>query len=158
MNRISPFFLKIVLVIIALITLTWLLWFPQTEGRAVHLDIFEIYSDPFILYGYIAAIPFFMALYQAFMLLTFIEKNKSFTHHAVKAVRTIQTCAFSTAGFLLLAILFIRFFAHGDDPAGPTMIGFIGIVTSLVIAAGAGMFQKLLVKGEVLQSEHDLTV
>lgn len=42
-----------------------LIWFPLTEGRATHLDLFSTYADPFILYGYGASIAFFVALYNA---------------------------------------------------------------------------------------------
>ena len=37
-------------------------------------------------------------------------------------------------GFILLAILFIRFFVNGDDPAGPTMLGIIASFAVAVIA------------------------
>ena len=40
---------------------------PRIEGRNAHATLFEIYfNDPFLAYAYIASIPFFVALYQAF--------------------------------------------------------------------------------------------
>ncbi|MBI3887761.1 DUF2975 domain-containing protein, partial [Candidatus Microgenomates bacterium] len=63
MKRGSTLFLKIVINLIAVGVLSALLWFPQTEGRAANLDLISIYSDPFILYGFIASIPFFVGLY-----------------------------------------------------------------------------------------------
>lgn len=158
MKRTSTLFLKTVIVLIAIAVLTAMLWFPQTEGRAVDLDLFSIYSDPFIIYSYIAAVPFFIALYQTFKLLGYIGQEKVFSPTAVMALRKIKYCALSISAFIVLAILYIRFMVHGDDPAGPTMLGFIGIFTSVVIATAAGIFQKLLQNVVDMKSEHDLTV
>jgi hypothetical protein len=74
MKRASTLFLKVVLILIATVVLAGLLWFPQTEGRAANLDLFSIYSDPFIIYIYLGSVPFFVGLYQAFKLLNLIEK------------------------------------------------------------------------------------
>jgi hypothetical protein len=69
MIRSSILFLKVVILLIAIGVLAGMIRFPQTEGRATHLDLISIYTDPFIIYGYIASIPFFVGLYQAFKLL-----------------------------------------------------------------------------------------
>jgi hypothetical protein len=69
MKRISIVFLQAVIVLIGIVALVILIRFPLTEGRAANLDLFSIYSDPFILYGYAASIVFFVALYKAFKLL-----------------------------------------------------------------------------------------
>src|SRR3970040_393153 len=65
----SKLFLKVVILLIAIGTLIWMIWFPQLEGRATNLDLISIYKDPLIIYGYIASIPFFVALYYAFKFL-----------------------------------------------------------------------------------------
>lgn len=69
MKRISTAFLQTVIVLIGIVALIILIWFPLTEGRATHLDLFSTYADPFILYGYGASMAFFVALYNAFRLL-----------------------------------------------------------------------------------------
>lgn len=158
MKQRATLFLRLVISLIAIGALAGMIWFPQTEGRAANLDLISIYMDPFILYIYVASIPFFMALYQAFKLLGFIDKNKVFSQVSVKAIRNIKYCALATCGFLVLAIFYIRVMAHGDDPAGPTMIGLVAIFTSIVIATAAGVFQKLLQNAVDLKSENDLTV
>jgi hypothetical protein len=107
---------------------------------------------------YIASIPFFVALYQAFRLLGFIDKNKVFSQVSVEAIRNIKYCALATIGFLVLAIFYIRVLAHGDDAAGATMMGLVAIFTSAVIATAAGIFQKLLQNAVDMKSENDLTV
>lgn len=58
MKHTSTLILKVVIFLIAIVVLTAMIWFPQIEGRAVDLDLVSIYMDPFIIYSYIASIPF----------------------------------------------------------------------------------------------------
>lgn len=46
MKRISTAFLQTVIVLIGIVALIILIWFPLTEGRATHLDLFSTYADP----------------------------------------------------------------------------------------------------------------
>ena len=63
-------FLQVVIVLIGIGALALMLWEPHIEGRNAHATLFEIYfKDPFLAYAYIASIPFFVALYQAFKVL-----------------------------------------------------------------------------------------
>src|SRR6185436_6212526 len=133
MKRGSTLFLKVVLLLIAIGVLAWLLWFPQTEGRAANLDLISIYTDPFIIFGFIASIPFFVGLYQAFKLLNLIEANKAFSQAAVNTLRNMKFASLGLIGFIAGAVLYIRFFVHGDDPAGPTALGIIVAFAALVI-------------------------
>jgi hypothetical protein len=158
MNRSSTLFLKGVIVLIAIGVLAGLLWFPQTEGRATNLDLISIYKDPFIIYIYIGSIPFFVGLYQAFKLLNYIDRNKAFSQGAVNTLKRIKFASLSLIGFIALALFYIRFFAHGDDPAGPTALGIIVSFTVAVIATAAAVFQKLLQNAVDIKSENDLTV
>ena len=158
LKRASTLFLRGVIVLIAIGVLAAMIRFPQTEGRAAHLDLVSIYTDPLIIYGYIASIPFFIALYQAFKLLGYVDHNQVFSQPAVNAVRTIKYCAITTSGFIVLGILYIRLCAHGDDPAGPTALGILTTFASIVIAAGAAIFERLLQNAVEIKSENDLTV
>jgi hypothetical protein len=58
MKHSSTLFLKLVILLIAVGALVGMIRFPQTEGRAVNLDLISIYADLFIIYAYIASIPF----------------------------------------------------------------------------------------------------
>jgi hypothetical protein len=158
MKRSSTLFLKTVILLIGAGALAGLIWFPQTEGRAANLDLINIYTDPFIIYIYIGSIPFFVGLYQAFKLLNFINTNKAFSQGAVNTLKNLKFASLSLIGFIALAELYIRFFAHGDDPAGPTMLGIIAALAFGVIATAAGIFQKLLQNAVDIKSENDLTV
>lgn len=142
MKQISIVFLKTAIVFIGISVLAVMIRFPQTEGRAVNLDLISIYTDPFIIYMYIASIPFFVALFQVFILLGHVENNKIL--HVVKTIRNIKYCALAIIGFVIGAIFFIRFMAHGEDAAGPTMIGFITIFISLVVVAISNILERTL--------------
>jgi hypothetical protein len=158
MKRGSTLFLKLIILLLGIVVLAWMIVFPRLEGRATNLDLISIYTDPFIIYGFIASIPFFVALFQAIKLLGYVERDTIFSPTAIRAVRVSKYCALATIGFLVGALFYIRVMAQGDDPAGPTMIGFIAIVTSAVIATAAGVFEKLLQNAVALKSENDLTV
>jgi len=142
----STFFLKVVILLIGIGVLAGMIWFPQTEGRAATLSLISIYTDPFIIYIYIGSTPFFVGLYQAFKLLNLIDANKAFSQAAVNTLRNVKFASLSLIGFITLAVLYIRFFVHGDDPAGPTALGIFVSFTAAVIAAAANVLQKLLQK------------
>lgn len=158
MKRGSALFLRIIILLMAILVPAGLIWFPQTEGRAANLDLISIYADPLIVYIYIASIPFFVGLYQAFRLLNLIDRNKAFSSEAVQKLNNIKFASISLIGFILFALLYIRFFAKGDDPAGPTILGFFLTLAFGVIATAAGIFQKLFQNAMDLKSENDLTV
>ena len=158
MKKGSTLFLKIVILFVAIGVLAGMIRFPQTEGRATNLDLISIYTDPFIIYIYIGSIPFFIGLYQAFKLLNFIEANKAFSQGAINTLKNMKYASLSLIGFIALALFYIRFFVHGDDPAGPTMLGICMALAFGVIATAAGVFQKLLQNAVDMKSENDLTV
>lgn len=154
----STLFLKVVILFIALATLVGLLWFPQTEGRAADLDLVSIYLDPFIIYIYIASLPFFIGLYQVFKLLNFIDANRAFSQSAVNTLKNMKFAALSLIGFITLAIVYIRFASGGDDPAGPTVLGISLGLAFGVIATAAAVFERLFQNAVDIKSENDLTV
>ena len=108
MKRSSTIFLQVVIVLIGIGALALMLWEPHIEGRNAHATLFEIYfKDPFLAYAYIASIPFFVALYQAFKVLGYVGQNKVFSQAAVKALRTIKYCAIAIIGFVAVGEIFI---------------------------------------------------
>lgn len=158
MKRGSTLFLKVVLLLIGLGVIAGMLVLPTSEGRAANLDLISIYADPFIIYIYLASTPFFVGLYQAFKLLNLIEANKAFSQAAVNTLKNMKFASLSLIGLIVLALLFIRFFAQGDDPAGPTALGIYVSFAFGVIATAAAVFQKLFQNAVDLKSENDLTV
>jgi hypothetical protein len=154
MKQASTLFLKGVLLFIAMGAVALMIRFPQTEGRAANLDLVSIYKDPFIIYMYIASVPFFVALYQAFKLLGAIDKNMIFSQVGVNAVRNIKYCALAVIGFMLgaEAFLFIVERSKSDDIAGGVAMGIFIILICFVITAAADVFQKLLENVHLKQS------
>jgi len=152
-------FLQGVVMLIAVIAIVVLIRFPQIEGRAVNLDLYHIYADPFIIFGYVASIPFFVALYQAYKLLEHIGKNEVFTTPAVKRLRNIKYAAIALGGCIILMGTYIRFFHEpGDDPAGFLALCIMATFASAVIATAAAIFERLLQNAIDLKSENDLTI
>ena len=145
MKKGSTLFLQGVITLIGIVVLAVMIQFPLTEGRAVNLDLSNIYTDPFIIYGYIASIPFFIALYQVFKLLGYIGRNNVFLPSSAKALRTIKYCAIMQSILIVMAVLYIRM-AHNkdDDPAGFIAIGMIVTFISIVIATAATIFEGIL--------------
>jgi hypothetical protein len=154
----STLFLKIVISLIGIVALVGMIWFPQTEGRAANLDLFSIYKDPLIIYSFIASIPFFVALYHGFKLLSYVDQNQVFSEAAIKAVRNIKYCTITLSGFIVVGLLYIRLFAHGEDAAGPTALGMFTTFACVVIATAAAVFERLLQNAVDIKSENDLTV
>jgi hypothetical protein len=160
MKKSLTIFLRGVIVLVGLVTLFILIRFPLTEGRAVGLDLFSVYADPFIIYGYIASVPFFVALYQAFQLLRYIGHNKVFSPNSVKALKIIKYSAITQSVLIALAVLYVRLLASlpEDDPAGFIAVAMVTIFIAVVIATAAAVFEKTLQSAVDIKSENDLTV
>src|SRR6185436_1519150 len=156
MKRISIVFLQAVIVLIGIVALAILIRFPLTEGRAANLDLFSIYFDPFILYGYAASIAFFVALYKAFKLLGYIGQNKAFSLNSVRSLSSIKYCAIIVSILIVLAGIYIRIFHNkDDDPAGFLAICMVTTFVSLVVATAIAVFEKILQNGLDIKSENE---
>jgi hypothetical protein len=153
MKRAPTIFLQIVIVLIGVGVLALLLWEPHIEGRNAHATVFQIYfNDPFLAYAYVASIPFFAALYQAFKVLGYAGQDKAVSHEAVKAVRTIKYCAISIIGFIAVGEVFIML-GSSDDRAGGVFMGVLIAFGSSVIAAAAAMFERILQSAVDMRSQ-----
>ena len=160
MKRGSTIFLQVVIVLIGIGLLGALLWEPQVEGRNVHATQFEIYfKDPFLAYIYLAFVPVFVGLYQAFKILGYARRNEIFFQPSVRALRIIKYCALTTAILILGAEAYLFIFIRGkDDIAGGVMMGVFIIFVSLIIATAAAVFERILQNSVKLKSENDLAV
>ena len=153
MNRSVALFLQAVVVLIGIGALAFLLWEPHTEGRNVHSTLSQIYfNDPFLAYVYVASIPFFVALYQAFKVLGYAGDHKIFSQTAVKALRTIKYCAISIVGFVAVGEIFILF-SKSDDRAGGVFMGVLITFCSVVTAAAAARIERTVQNAVDTKSE-----
>ena len=158
MKSSSTVFLQMVIVLIGLGTLAFMLGEPHLEGRNEHATVFEIYfKDPFLVFAYVASIPFFVALYQAFKLLGYAGQNLVFSEAAVRALRTIRYCAIAIIGFVVVSISFMPFGDPDDRPPGVAIRTFITF-GSIIVAAAAAMFERIFQNAVDIKSENDLTV
>lgn len=156
MKQSSTIFLQGVIVLIGIVALAIMIRFPSTEGRAENLDLFSIYADPFILYGYAASIPFFIALYKAFKLLGYIGQNKAFSLNSVRTLSSIKYCAIVLSILIVMAGLYIMIFHHkDDDPAGFLAMCIVTTFVSLVFATGVAVHEKILQNGVDIKSENE---
>ncbi len=159
MKKISILFLQAVILIIGIVALFILVRFPLTEGRAENLDLFSIYFDPFIMYGFASSIAFFVALYKAFELLGYIGQNKLFSPDSIRALRSIKYCAIILSILIVAAGLYIRIFHNKeDDPAGFLAMCIITTFISIVVATAMAVLEKILQNAIDMKSENDLTI
>jgi thiamine biosynthesis protein ThiC len=107
---------------------------------------------------YAAAVPFYIALYQAFKLLSYIDKNKAFSIISVRALKNIKYCAITISILYVVGMPLLYLIAEKDDAPGIILIGLVIIFASMVIAVFAAVLQKLLKEAIDIKSENDLTV
>ena len=113
---------------------------------------------PIIIGIYISTIPFFIALYQAFKLLSYIDKNQAFSDLSVKALKKIKFCALIISGLYVVILPFVFGLAQIDDAPGLVLVGMVPIFASLVIAVFAAVLQRLLQDAIEIKKENDLIV
>ena len=153
LKRSSTIFLQVVIVLLGIGALAFMLGEPNIEGRNAHATLFEVYfKDPFLAYAYIASIPFFAALYQAFKVLGYAGQDKVFSPAAVKALRTIKYCAMAIIGFVAVGEIFIML-GDSDDRAGGVFMGILITFGSVVVATAAAMLERFLQNAVPIKSE-----
>ncbi len=151
----ATIFLQAVIVLMGIGALAFMLWEPHLEGRNAHATLFEIYfKDPFLAYAYVGSIPFFVALYQAFKVLRSIRQKRTFSKPTLKALRTIKLCALAIIGFVAGGEVFIMV-NETDDRAGGVFMGILVGFCSLVAAAGAELFERIVRNAAEMQAANE---
>ena len=119
----------------------------RTGSSLRSLRFSRYFKDPFLAYIYLAFVPFFVGLYQAFNILGYARRDEIFLQHSVRALRIIKYCALTTAIFILGAEAYLFIFIRGkDDIAGGVMMGVFIILVSAIIATAAAVFERILQK------------
>lgn len=114
---------------------------------------------PVLIAVYVTAILFFIVLYQALRLLSYIDKSKAFSELSVRALKYIKYCAITISILSVVAIMpFIYVVAEDDDAPGLIILGMVIALAPTVIAVFAAVLQKLLKEAIGIKSENDLTV
>lgn len=134
--------LKILVVLIGFVVFSWLVIFPKLEGRAANLDLISIYADPLIIYAYFAAIPFYIALYQTYRLLSYIQKK--LYPSAIRSLAIIRYCAITSIGFIAGGETIIFLTSTEPDKAGIFALGIYLSLISAIFAAITKVIEKIL--------------
>jgi len=160
MNRGSTIFLRLVISLIAIAALAVCIFLlPRLvaqEAAKTPETAYLVYL--FLVGAYVMAIAFFVALYQAFKLLTYIDGDKAFSELSVRALRHIKYSAI-TIGILMvagIAAIMVLCAGTGEDIAGVVMVGLIITFASSVVAAIAAVLQKQVHKAIDIKSERPL--
>ncbi|MVO98277.1 DUF2975 domain-containing protein [Paenibacillus lutrae] len=160
MERGTTFFLKVAVILMGIPVLALCIFLvPEIANFAAELYPDHLYLKYlFYLDLYATAIPFYFALYQAFKLLGYIDKNQAFSDLSVNVLKNIKACALAISGLYVIGLPLFYLLAERDDAPGIILIGMIMIFASLVIAVFAAVLQKLLKEAIDIKSENDLTV
>ncbi|OHA35045.1 MAG: hypothetical protein A2928_04060 [Candidatus Taylorbacteria bacterium RIFCSPLOWO2_01_FULL_45_15b] len=154
MKKGSTLFLKIALLVIvcgALALCFFILPVPLLD------EGFGMY-DPIVIVMYLAAVPFFISLYQSLQLLNLIDKKNPFSLASVKALKYIKYCAIAILALYIAGMPYIYIVADKDGAPGGLAIGLVIVFASAVIATFAAVLQKLLQNVIDIKSENELTV
>ncbi|ASZ65942.1 DUF2975 domain-containing protein [Bacillus cereus group sp. MYBK163-2] len=159
LKRSSTMFLKVIIFLAGISVLALCIFLvPEMADFTANLypNIAPIkYLVFIVMYG--AAVPFYVALYQAFNLLQYIDENTAFSELSVKALKNIKRCAITISGLYVLSLPLFYFIAKKmDPPIG--LVGLIIVFASLVISVFAAILQRLLQEAIHIKSENDLTV
>lgn len=158
MKRGSTHFLRGAVILIGIPVLVlgiWgLFWLPKNP---VSPD-YDHLLYPILIGMYVSTIPFYIALYQAFKLLSYIDKNEAFSQISVIALKKIKVCAMVISGLYVLIMPFVFGVADLDDAPGLVIVGMVPIFASMVIGVFAAVLQRLLQEAIDIKSENDLTV
>ena len=158
MKRGTTLFLKIAVFLIGTPVLALCIFgMPWLANNPVNPDYAYILY-PIVVGIYVSAIPFFLALHQAFKLLSHIDKNQAFSELSVKALKNIKFYAITISGLYVVIMPFVYLVADLDDAPGLIIIGMVPVFASMVIAVFAAVLQRLLKEAIDIKSENDLTV
>ncbi len=160
MKQGTTLFLKLAIILIGIPVLALCIFLvPEIANFAAELYPDIAYMKYLVLIVlYASAIPFYFALYQAFKLLSYIDKNKAFSDLSVKALKTIKYCAITISILYVVGMPLFYLMAEIDDAPGIIVIGLIIIFASMVIAVFAAVLQRLLQEAIDIKSENDLIV
>jgi DNA-binding Xre family transcriptional regulator len=160
MKRVSTLFLKIAVILIGVPILALCIFLvPEIAKFAEELFPNLPYIKYLVLiYLYGTAIPFYFALFQAFKLLSYIDKNKAFSELSVRALKNIKYCAITISILYLAGMPLFYLMAEIDDAPGIILIGLVVIFASMVIAVFAAVLQSLLKNAIDIKSENDLAI
>ncbi|WP_226577518.1 DUF2975 domain-containing protein [Halobacillus litoralis] len=160
MKRGTTIFLKLSVILIGIPILVMCIFVvPEIAKYASDLlPGIPVINTFVLLFMYLPALPFYFALYQAFKLLSHIDKNQAFSDLSVHSLKLIKF----SAGIISICYVFfmplLYMIAEAGDAPGFIAIGMVIIFAAMVIAVFAAVLQRLLQEAIRIKSENDLTV
>ena len=111
---------------------------------------------PLLLGIYATGIPFFIAIYNTFKLLNFIEKDAAFTMNATNCLDVITKCAISEIALYFGGIVYLDV----NDAMQPdiVLLGLVIIFVAFIIGIFAEILKELLIKVVEIKNENELTI
>ncbi|MBE9917051.1 DUF2975 domain-containing protein [Paenibacillus donghaensis] len=158
MIRSKTTFLKLAVVTLGIIALLLCIyWLPGYAKNVAETNPDYAYLRyPVLIFVYITAVPFYMALYQALKLLHYIESKNAFSELAVESLKHIRYCAIAIIALYVIGVIFLWF--QNDLNSSITMTGAIVIFATSAVAVFAAVLQELLKNALEIKSENDLTI
>lgn len=130
-----------------------------SKGVGIEYSQLASLKYPILIGGYLSAIPFFIALYQAFRLLGYIDKNAAFSPLSVRALTYIKYCGIAMSILYVAGLpLVVLPVAEADDAPGLVVLGMLIAAAPIVVAVFAAILQKLAQNAIAIKSENDLVV
>ncbi|WHY78625.1 DUF2975 domain-containing protein [Neobacillus sp. WH10] len=158
MKRGTTTSLKLAIFIIGIISLALCIFFlPGLSREAAKINPeYAHLRLPVLLGLYITVIPFFLALYQAFKLLGYIESKNAFSELAVVSLKHIKYCANTIIIIYVIGISLLV--SQNALHPGIAIIGFTIVFAAFVISLFTAILQELLRNALEIKAENDLTV
>lgn len=159
MKRESTLFLKLTLVVMGLSVLAVVLQL----GMEVSLALIGWEPLPLVIWGLFAvlsgsAVPYFMALREAWRLLVLIDRREPFSEPATLALRKIRRCATIIAILFALGLPVFVELARIEEAPGLIVVGMGISGISVVIAVFSAVLGHLLKQAISIRSENEFTV
>ncbi|UOQ83462.1 DUF2975 domain-containing protein [Gracilibacillus salinarum] len=160
MKKGSTIFLKLAVILMGVPVLALCIFLvPKIGDFAAELyPDFTIIKYLVMFVFYASAIPFYYALYQAFRLLSYIDRNHAFSTLSVTSLQHIKWSAITISGLFVIAMPLFYLVAERDDAPGVILVGMVLIFAAMVVAVFAAVLQRLLNEAIHIKSENDLTV
>lgn len=144
MKTVTTTVLQILLVILAVGTAVFLLWFPNVEGRNVNSTLFEVYfKDPFLAYAYLVSILYFTGVYKVFTVLGLVRAGKAFSFETADSLRIVKRYAFAFAACVVTGMSIQATLVRGtEDIAGGVAMAIFLSIVSITVGFVASRFER----------------
>jgi hypothetical protein len=160
MKRISIIFLRIAIVFIGLGVLAVCalllpgLWADiAIEFPGYSYAIYAVFTAIFA-----TTLPFFLGLYEAWRLLTYIDRGMAFTKESAKTLKAVALAAGTISFMYVVALPFFYIWGDNDDAPGVILIGIILVCTPTIAAVFAYLLHRLIHEAADIKTENELTV